>query len=149
MGLDDVREALKSYEGEHIPREFARRETLMRAELARRRRMESGGKGGKTGVAALLGRGGGGGGTGPAPANDKMIFDLIREEGMRRYRAMEKEIRENGEKWLREEAEMMKKLEESSAKDMKKSFVGSLTKWVPFSDGDGETEEPKAESEMK
>ena len=105
-----------------------------------------GGKSGRGGFIGLLGGGGGaGGGAGTqAPAQDKMIFDLIREEGMRRYRAMEKEIRENGEKWLKEEAEMMKKLEESSAKDMKKSVVGSLTKWVPFSGG-GEEEQPKLE----
>jgi import inner membrane translocase subunit TIM50 len=147
MGLDDVREALKTYEGKNISREFARREAAMRAELMRRRELEVGRGGAKrSGLAGLLGGGAAAQQQNPLMPGDKMIFDLIREDGMRRYRAIEKEVKENGAKWLREEAEMMKKLEESSAKDMKKSFVGGLSKWVPFLGDDEEQPRPAGEA---
>jgi import inner membrane translocase subunit TIM50 len=141
VGVEDVREALKTYEGKDVARTFAKREAAMRAEIKRRRELEVTRGGSKRGgaLAGLISAGA------PQPQqlpDDKTIFDIIREEGMKRYRVIEKEIKDNGEKWLREEAEMMKKFEETSAKDMKKSFLGGLSKWVPFA-GDGE-EQPKA-----
>jgi len=141
MGVDDVREALKTYEGKDVARTFAKREAAMRAEIKRRRELEvtRGGSKRDGTLAGLIG--GGAGASQQQLPDDKTIFDLIREEGMKRYRAIEKEIKDNGEKWLREEAEMVKKFEETSAKDMKKSFLGGLSKWVPFV-GDGE-EQPK------
>jgi import inner membrane translocase subunit TIM50 len=146
MGVDDVREALKTFNGKDVARTFAQREAAMRAEIKRMRELEVSRGGAKRGggLAGLLGGGATGAMQQPLP-DDKTIFDLIREEGMRRYRAIEKEIKDNGEKWLRDEAEMMKKFEETSAKDMKQSFLGGLSKWVPFA---GDDEQPKAEETL-
>jgi import inner membrane translocase subunit TIM50 len=143
MGLEDVRVALKSYEGKDIAKEFARREAAMRAELARRRALESGASGGakRSGFAALIGGGGAQQQPGQTPLpGDKMVFDLIREEGMRGYKRMEEQIKAHGAQWLREEAEAMKMMEESSVKDMKKSFVGGVARLLPFV-GDGDEAE--------
>lgn len=41
-----------------------------------------------------------------------MLSDQIREQGQKQYEFLEKQIRENGEKWLREEEEEQKKLME-------------------------------------
>jgi import inner membrane translocase subunit TIM50 len=59
-----------------------------------------------------------------ALAEGKMLSDIVREDGMRRYRMMEKEIRENGEKWLKEEAEMEKRAQAEQMKDMKSKWFG-------------------------
>lgn len=59
-------------------------------------------------------------------AQGKMLQDVAREKATRAYEALEKEIRENGEKWLKEEAAMIKAAEEEGMKAMKSGFLGFL-----------------------
>ncbi|KAJ3526710.1 hypothetical protein NM208_g11057 [Fusarium decemcellulare] len=47
-------------------------------------------------------------------AQGKMLQDIARERGQRNYQELEKQIRENGEKWLKEEAEMMEKAQKEA-----------------------------------
>ncbi|KAF2404447.1 NIF-domain-containing protein [Trichodelitschia bisporula] len=137
MGIDDVREAIKSFEGKHIPTEFARREAIAREEFNKQFAAEKAKKPRKSGlgfVQSALGLKNQGGlalddgrPISEGLAEGKMYSDLIREQGMKRYQALEKEIRENGHKWLKEEAEMEKKMQEEQLKSMKsgvKSFWG-------------------------
>ena len=42
-------------------------------------------------------------------AQGKMLADQIRERGIKQYQFLEQQIRENGEKWMKEEAELEKK----------------------------------------
>jgi import inner membrane translocase subunit TIM50 len=140
MQYGDVRKVLKSFEGKHIPTEFASREAIARAEF--NKQLE-----GQRGKNPLKGRGGGMGvlsnmlGMKPsnmsvmvAPegeenpseafAKGKMLQDLARERGQRNYEMLEKEIRENGEKWLKEEAELLEKAQKEAMNTMKDSFTG-------------------------
>jgi len=59
-------------------------------------------------------------------AQGKMMSDLYREIGQKNYEAMDKEIRENGEKWLKEMAEEEKKFQEEQMKNMKTSAFSWL-----------------------
>jgi import inner membrane translocase subunit TIM50 len=53
-----------------------------------------------------------------------MLWDQIRERGQKNYEMIDREIRENGEKWLAEmAAEEEKALQEQMA-SMKGSFTG-------------------------
>jgi len=141
MHYEDVRKVLKSFDGTHIPSEFARREAIARAE---HNRLVSA----KRGKAA----GGGGGGLGwlsshlglkpsnmtmmvppegeespqEAFAKGKMLQDIARERGLRNYLMLEEQIRENGEKWLKEEQEMQEKAQKEMMKGMQKSMFGFL-----------------------
>jgi import inner membrane translocase subunit TIM50 len=63
----------------------------------------------------------------------KTMFDVIREEGMKRYKQMEEEIKKNGDKWLAEEAEIIKKMEAEQMNEMKKGVFS----WVPGLGGSG------------
>ena len=140
MGIEDIRTALASYSGTHIPTEYAAREARMRAEHQRAFAASNAGKKRRAGassslfgsLAGSLGMSPGAGlVTEPGAANiseglaeGKMLSDIVREDGMRRYRLMEKEIRENGEKWLKEEAELEKKMQAEQMKDMKTKWFG-------------------------
>jgi mitochondrial import inner membrane translocase subunit TIM50 len=144
MGIEDVRGAIKSYDGKHIPTEFAEREARMRAEIAKQVAAS-----GSTKKKSSLGKwasniGGqrqieGQPKVTDAIAEGKTIFDVMREEGMRRYKFMEEEIRKNGEAWLKEEAEMIKKMEAEAMGEMKKGMFS----WVP---GLGQPAKPIGES---
>jgi import inner membrane translocase subunit TIM50 len=68
-------------------------------------------------------------------AEGKMLADQIRESGIKRYQELEKEIRENGAKWLKEEAELEKKMQQEQMKSMKS---GALSFWAT-----GEKDEKK------
>ena len=136
MGFDDSRPVLKSFEGTFIPVEFARREKLLREKFYEKRLAE--GKGKKkpsvAGVAGALGW------KSNKPQlidpstgkpikeepleGDKMLWDQIRERGQAQYMAFEKQIREEGEKWLKERAEEEKKLQDEAMKNMKTGFLG-------------------------
>lgn len=136
MQYGDVRKVLHSFEGKHIPTEFARREAIARAEF--QKQLESQGKHKtKSGIGAL------GSLLGLKPSNmslmvspdgepnpgeefakGKMLQDIVRERGQRTYEMMEKEIRENGEKWLKEEAAQMEKAQQEAMQSMKSSFSG-------------------------
>ncbi|EPE09828.1 acetylornithine aminotransferase [Ophiostoma piceae UAMH 11346] len=137
MQYGDVRKIIKSFEGKDIPKEFARREAIARAEFqkqlegqrGKRRTASSGG-----GLGALLGLKPSSMSTMVSPdgqaslaeqmAQGKMLQDIAREQGQKNYEMMEKEIRENGEKWLTEEAAMQEKMQQEAMQNMKQSFAG-------------------------
>ena len=133
MGYPDVRTALASFEGHHIPTEFARREAIARAKFQAQLAEEQN-KLPKVnplaGLASLLGMKGGmvmsdGGQTpGEAIKEGKMLQDLAREQGIKAYQGLEKEIRENGEKWLKEEAASEEMAKQEGMKAMKSGFSG-------------------------
>ncbi|KAF2764428.1 HAD-like protein [Teratosphaeria nubilosa] len=132
MGTDDVRTVLKSFEGKDIAVEFARRESEARKEFNRqlaeeqkkRPRFSIGSLAGSLGVSS----GGMGGGMVLADGQSvaeglrqgKMLPDQIREQGQKQYEHLEKQIREHGAQWLKEEEEEQKRLMEASMRDMKK-----------------------------
>ncbi|PQE23037.1 NLI interacting factor-like phosphatase protein [Rutstroemia sp. NJR-2017a WRK4] len=134
MQYADVRKALKSFEGTHIPTEFAKREAIARKKFQeqlaeeRKKRPRSGGVGL---LGSVLGIKPGGMTTDPneqslaeALAQGKMLQDLARERGQKNYEQFEKEIRENGAKWLKEEAAMEEKAKEEGLKAMKSGISG-------------------------
>lgn len=151
MQVDDVRKTLKSFEGKHIPTEFARREAIARAEFNKRHGVGSKKSGGSSsGMGAL------GSLFGLKPANmsmtmapegeqnpaeafaqGKMLQDIARERGQRNYELLEKEIRENGEKWLKEEQVAMEKAQQEAMNSMMGSFSGM------FGSGDSKPAEKK------
>jgi mitochondrial import inner membrane translocase subunit TIM50 len=134
MQYGDVRKVIKSFEGTHIPTEFARREAIARAEHYKQ-------VGAKKGKAPGGGLGWIGSHLGLKPSNmslmvapegeenpqeafakGKMLQDLTRERGMRGYLHLEQNIRENGEKWLKEEQEMLEKANQEAMKTMQSSL---------------------------
>lgn len=136
MQYADVRKVLKSFDGQHIPTEFARREAIARKEfharqLADRSRKHSSGVGA---LGSMLGLNpsnmsmtvspDGEQNPSEAFAQGKMLQDIARERGQRNYELLEREIRENGEKWLKEEAEMMEKAQKEAMSSMMGSFSG-------------------------
>ncbi len=139
MQYGDVRSILKSFEGTNIPKEFARREAIARAEFQkqlegqRKKRVHQAG-GGIAGLGSLLGLKSSNMSVmvpaeGELPlaeqlAQGKMLQDIARERGQRNYEVMEKEIRENGEKWLKEEAAAQEKMQQDAMQSMKQSFAG-------------------------
>jgi import inner membrane translocase subunit TIM50 len=135
MAYSDVRKAISSFDGTHIPTEFARREAIARQKFQEQLNEEKKKRPKVSGLGALgnaLGIKGGGmmvmadGEQTPAEAfaQGKMLQDQARERGMRNYEALEKEIRENGEKWLKEEAAHEEKAKEEGMKAMKSGFSG-------------------------
>ncbi|CCF47236.1 NLI interacting factor-like phosphatase [Colletotrichum higginsianum] len=139
MQYGDVRKVLKSFEGKHIPTEFARREAIARAEF--NKQVEAKKKKAPSGMGML------GGMLGLKPSNmslmvspdgeqnphealaqGKMLQDIARERGQRNYELLEKEIRENGEKWLKEEAAMQEKAQQEAMQNMMGSFGGWFVK---------------------
>lgn len=133
MSTDDVRKTLKSYEGTHIPTEYARREALAREAHNRKfaashKRSAGGGGGmsnllgfkpgaslttipGEPSVAEGLGQG-------------KMMIDIIRERGRRSFEALDAEIKANGAKWLEEQAAEEKKMMEEATRSMQGNPLG-------------------------
>jgi mitochondrial import inner membrane translocase subunit TIM50 len=136
MQYKDVRDVIKSFNGKHIPTEFARREAIARAEFNKQfnnqKRKHSSGMGA---LGSLLGLKPSNMSMMVAPegeqnpseafAQGKMIQDIARERGQRNYEMLEEEIRKNGEKWLKEEQAMMEKAQAEAMSSMK----GSLTGW--------------------
>ena len=137
MGLSDTRSVLKSFEGKHIPTEFAAREAVARRRFEEQLAEERGQRSKRVGkglMNSLLGirPGTGVDGSEQSPTEafeqGKMLQDQIRERGQKQYEALEKEIRENGEKWLAEMAAETKKMTDEQMKGMRNSltsmFVG-------------------------
>ena len=131
MGIPDVRKALESFKGKDIPTEFAAREAIARKKFEeqvaeeRKKRPKSG--------LSFLGNALGiknqpmmEGEESPAEAfaKGKMLQDQARERGQREYERLEKMIREEGDKWLAEEAAQEEKAKEEGMKAMKNSFAG-------------------------
>jgi len=140
MGTGDVREAIKSFEGQSIPEDFARREAEARKrfneqyadERKRRPRRSFGSIAEGLGLKGSAAMGGGmvladGQSVAEGLAQGKMLSDQIREQGQKQYEHLEKQIRENGEQWLKEEAEEQKKLMEASMKEMKTGALSWFT----------------------
>ena len=133
MDFKDVREVLKSFEGKHVPTEFASREAVAR-ELFQQQLAEEKAKRPKRSGVGFLGSALGIKPTGPDGmesfsdgfAQGKTYQDQVRERGQKGYEMLEKEIRENGEKWLREMAEEEKKFQEEAMKGMKSGVLGFL-----------------------
>ncbi|KAK3936219.1 mitochondrial import inner membrane translocase [Diplogelasinospora grovesii] len=149
MQYGDVRKVLKSFEGKHIPTEFARREAIARAEFnkqleaQRGKASRSSGGGGMSWLSNHLGLKPSNmslmvteGEENPveAMAKGKMLQDIARERGMRNYLMLEEEIRKNGATWLKEEAELQEKAQKEAMKSMQSSFTSWFAK---------PTEEPK------
>jgi mitochondrial import inner membrane translocase subunit TIM50 len=135
MAYDDVRKALKSFNGKYIPTEFAQREAIARKKFQEELASKKGPRySGATFLSNALGIKPGGmmerdpnePSTAEAFAQGKMLQDVARERGQRAYAALDKEIRENGEKWLKEEAESLKKMEEESMQAVKSGFLSFL-----------------------
>lgn len=129
MGFEDTRKVIQSFEGTYIPAEFAKREKMLRekfeARLAEERKNKPkrsvGGVGSFFGVknqAALDGIEPG------ALAEGEMLWDQIRKRGQKQYEFIDKQIREDGQKWLDDMAAEEKKLQEESINTMKGSFWG-------------------------
>jgi import inner membrane translocase subunit TIM50 len=137
MQYNDVRKVIKSFEGTHIPTEFARREALARAEHNKRLQAKSSRGGGMSWLSSHLGLKPSNMSLMVAPegeenpqeafAKGKMLQDIARERGIRNYLMLEEEIRKNGEKWLKEEQEAMEKAQKEAMKSMKSSFFGWFT----------------------
>ena len=120
MGLEDTRAVLKSFEGKDIPTEFAKREKIMRekfeakvaAEQSKKPSISLGSLGAAMGVKSAQSE------------KPKMLWDQVRERGQKQYEAFDKEIRENGAKWLAEMEADEKKAQEEALKAGKNSLAG-------------------------
>lgn len=131
MATPDVRKAIESFDGTSIPVEFARREAIARKKFEeqmgeeRKKRPKSGLGFLSTalGVKPLQQMEGE---ANPAEgfAQGKMLQDQARERGQRNYEALEKMIREEGEKWLKEEAANEEMMKQEGMKQMKGSLTG-------------------------
>lgn len=139
MQYNDVRKVIKSFEGKHIPAEFARREGIARAEFnkrleAERKKHPHKGKSGMAALGSMFGLKPQNmsvlavpeGEINPADAfaQGKMLQDIARERGQRNYEELEKMIREHGEKWLKEEAAAQEAMQKEAMNNMKSSFTG-------------------------
>ncbi|KAL5342637.1 mitochondrial import inner membrane translocase subunit tim50 [Aspergillus crustosus] len=131
MGVDDVRPIIKSFEGQSIPVEFTKREKAMRErfekELAEEQKKRP-----RSGVGSLASALGlkstrtldGEQSLSQGFQEGKMLWDQIRERGQKNYESIDKEIRENGEKWLAEMAAEEEKLRQEQMDSMKGSLTG-------------------------
>ncbi|KAI9870644.1 MAG: mitochondrial inner membrane protein required for protein import [Pleopsidium flavum] len=134
MGFTDTRTVMKSFEGKHIPTEFAQREAIAREQFEkqlaedRAKRPKRSGVGLLGSALGLKSYGAGIDGMEPTAAEGfergKMLQDQIRERGQQQYEALEKRIREDGEKWLQEMAQEEEKAKEEQMKGMKASLSG-------------------------
>lgn len=133
MGFDDTRKVLKSFEGTYIPEEFHKREKLLRERFQAEEKAKAGKKRGSgLSLGSLFSTQPKDQGTDSPPSlgtgEGKMIWDQIRERGQKQYQAIDKEIRENGEKWLAEMSAEEKRYQEESMNSMKSGFTG----WFNF-----------------
>lgn len=139
MQYSDVRKILKSFDGKHIPTEFARREAIARSEFNKQLEAQKSKRSKPSGMGALGNMLGlkpgsmtmtmapeGEQNPGEAFAQGKMLQDIARERGQRNYELLEKEIREHGDKWLKEEQVAMEKAQ----KEAMSSTISSLSDWL-------------------
>lgn len=136
----DVRQVLKSMEGKEIPVEYARREAKLRdqfqRDMAEQKRKTKGSAGGmfmkslgldaqKPGMVL------GDQNISQGMAEGKMMIDMYRDFNKQNYEHLDKQIRENGDQWLKEMAEEEKKMQEAQLKDMKAGAFGWLGGQAP------------------
>lgn len=127
--IKDTRDVLKSFEGTNIPAEFPRREAVHREKFMKELEEKRGKRPRRSsGILASL--------AGPKQQSPdgfeslsegfdqgKTYNDMVRERGKKQYELLEKEIRENGEKWLKEMAEEEKKMQDEAMKGMKSNVT--------------------------
>ncbi|MCJ1463090.1 hypothetical protein MMC07_001695 [Pseudocyphellaria aurata] len=134
MEFDDTRTVLKSFEGKHIPTEFAHREAIARERFQKELAEEQAKRPRRSGV-GLLGSALGikpmtAGFDGMDPGfsrgfdEGKTYQDIARERGQANYELFDKEIRENGEKWLQEAEQEEKKMKGEAMNSWKSSILG-------------------------
>lgn len=132
MATSDVRKAIASFDGKHIPTEFAKREAIARAKFQKEymdhRPKKPSGAGFLANALGIKHQSMNQDEISPSEAfaQGKMLQDVARERGQKMYDALEKEIRENGAKWLAEEAAAEEKMKEEGMKAMKSGFLGFL-----------------------
>ncbi|KAL8650834.1 MAG: hypothetical protein Q9226_004978 [Calogaya cf. arnoldii] len=144
MGFNDVRDVLKSFSNTHIPTEYSKRESIAKermqkqfAEENKKGRRKSGSGGGLLGAfgGGSAGMMGGEESLSEGFEKGKTYMDQVRERGQRQYEVLEKEIRENGEKWLKEMAAEEKKMQDEAMKGMQSKVFGGF-----FGGGGGDGE---------
>ncbi|KAI9654556.1 MAG: mitochondrial inner membrane protein required for protein import [Trizodia sp. TS-e1964] len=136
MGLTDTRKVLESFKGKHIPTEFARREQAARLQLQAQlleeqaKRPKISGLGYLSSILGIKPSLGGPDGMEltPSQALEKgiTVHDQIRERGQKQYEVLEKQIRENGEQWLKEMAAEEEKMKAEQMKGMRSSLPSFL-----------------------
>ena len=134
MQFPDVRKALASFDGKHIPTEFAIREQQAREKFQRQLAAEKSKRPKRSGATLLTGALGiktipqaqmeGETSYTEAFEQGKMWQDQVRERGLKQYEWLDQQIRENGEKWLKEQAAEEEKMKEEQLKGMKQGFLG-------------------------
>ena len=145
MGGNDTRKVLESFKGSDIPLEYARRETLARKKL--QEQLQGSKRPLKSGVGLL------GSALGLKPqaallegeqlpseayAQGKLPQDQIRERAQKQYELIEKEIKENSDKWLKELAAEEERMKQEQMKLMVDGMKGGFGGWfggAPKSDG--------------
>ncbi|KAF1846170.1 HAD-like protein [Cucurbitaria berberidis CBS 394.84] len=136
----DVRQVLKSMEGKDIPVEYARREAKLREQfqqdLAEQKRKSKGSAGGmfmkSLGLdAPKQGMVLGDQNISQGMAEGKMMIDMYRDFNKQNFQHLDKQIRENGDQWLKEMADEEKKMQEAQLKDMKAGAFGWLGGGAP------------------
>ncbi|XPT04649.1 mitochondrial inner membrane protein required for protein import [Ascochyta lentis] len=125
----DVRQVLKSMEGKDIPTEYARREAKLREafqrDLAEQKKKTKGSAGGmfmkSLGLDAAKSPGMqlGDQNISQGMSEGKMMIDMYRDFNIQNYQHLDKQIRENGDQWLKEMADEEKKMQDAAMKDMK------------------------------
>lgn len=132
MAIQDVRKAISSFDGTHIPTEFAAREAVARKKFMEQMAEEKKKRPAKGGVSFLSSALGikpqsafeGEQSASEAFAQGKMLQDQARERGQKNYEALDKMIREEGEKWLKEEAANEELAKQEGMKAMKSGLTG-------------------------
>ena len=133
MGLEDVRKVVASYEGKDIPTEFARREVQMRAKFnaqmaqshAKHPKYSISGLASMFGIKSDVMRPDGMMSVSEGAEKGLMLHDQIRQRGQWAYEELEKQIRLNGEKWVKE----MQAEEEKAKEEYMKGMKSGLTGW--------------------
>jgi mitochondrial import inner membrane translocase subunit TIM50 len=129
MGFDDARTVLKSFDGKFIPAEFARREKLLREKFEAERKTKGGKPKKSIGLGSMFKQQSPDGlpTTEDAMAEGKMLWDVIRERGQRNYMELDRNIREEGAKWLAEREAEEKRMQEEAMRNMTRG--GFLSGW--------------------
>lgn len=143
--VSDVRKVLATFNGEHIPSEYRRREKIERAkyaqEMAEQRATEARGSALRRWTCALgLDRQNFMTIDGMTPvldqlADGKMLVDQIRERGRKNYEAMEAAIRESGPAMLQEQAEAERQIAEEQRQNMK-GWMAAVWTWTKPAPGE-------------
>ena len=151
MSIADVRKVLESYKdisNNDIPAEFFRRESKARELFNKQLGEEKSKRGGRSGGGRLqsaLGFKPNQGMVSAVPgeqtlaealAQGKMLSDQMRERGVTQWEMIDKEIRENGEKWLEEMAAEEKKMQDEQMKNMQGTVAGYTSKLFGMFGGD-------------